>query len=476
MNTDVTLENYDRKREELLNANSNLVGVVLRDGERQLDAHLKKLKEEFSTLFGDEDKYDLPVLTDSRFSESSLYKFLSRMPKGADLHVHDMALLPASELIDLLCECPEFCINADRKSYDLAIKEPLSPAPDGYMRFFEAVNSGYYTRNELCFNWTVASADKAGCGVWEYFETLFSRHDVLSCNSDFALKYYDRAFRYYCKKNIMHIEIHNMLTDDCVDDSAEYIRAIREAYYNVKKDYPFFTVRIIGAGVKADSETIDFTKKCFLNASYAQEVVKDESDPENPENFVIGFDLVNEEDKSLPLSAFAPMLLKVKKQYPDMKLYIHGGESLSATNENLIDAYLLGASRVGHGLNLYRYPDLHSRYVKAEICLEVCPVSNQKLGYTKDIRNHPATEYLKSGMAIALCSDDPAYMERETLTDDFFAATVCWDLDLADLKQLGINSIMYSGLCEREKFAALREYNRMWNEFVDKMLDLSDDA
>lgn len=153
-----------------------------------------------------------------------------------------------------------------------------------------------------------------------------------------------------------------------------------------------------------------------------------------------------------------------------MKLYVHGGESINASNENLIDAYLLGASRVGHGLNLYRYPDLHARFVKDEICLEVCPISNQRLGYTRDVRSHPATEYLRTGMAISLCSDDPSYMENETLTDDFFAAVVCWDLNLEDLKQLGINSIMYSGLEDKAKFASLRAYNRMWNEFIEEII------
>ena len=152
-----------------------------------------------------------------------------------------------------------------------------------------------------------------------------------------------------------------------------------------------------------------------------------------------------------------------------MKLYIHGGESLMADNENLIDAYLLGASRVGHGLNLYRYPDLQSRYVKAEICLEVCPISNERLEYTKDLRNHLATEYLKSGVTMALCSDDPTYMEYQTLTDDFFAATVCWNLDLSDIKQFGVNSIMYSGLDEDYKRIALKNYKILWDAFIDKI-------
>ncbi len=469
MPSDVTLENYEEKRRELVEANSNLLGLVMREREIRLDQYLSRLKREYYDSIGGKGMYDIPVLTDRRLRDSRLYRFCSRLPKGADLHVHDMALLPARELIPLLASCPEFCINADHRSYDLIVVAPDAPVPAGYRRFGETLNSGFYTADDLIRHWTVAGLNDAGVSVWDYFEGLFDKQAVLSGNPAFAAKYYDYTFRYYCRHNIQHVEIHIMLTDS-PDESLDYLRAVRQAYYDVKADYPYFTVRIIGAGVKADNENIELTKQCFLNASYVQEVLKDESDPERVTNFVIGFDLVNEEDTSLPLHAFAPMLLKARRQYPEMRLYIHGGESLDAGNDNLIDAYLLGVSRVGHGLNLYRYPDLHARFVKAEICLEVCPISNQTLGYTRDIRNHPATEYLRSGAAIALCSDDAAYMENETLTDDFFAAVVGWDLNVGDLKQLGINAIMYSGMDNAEKFASLRAYDCLWNDFVDDVL------
>lgn len=471
MKEKITLENYEEKRRELVELNSNLEGVVLRDKEKLVDEYLQKIKKEYIESCNGNVPYDIPSLTDKNLQNSKLYDFCDKLPKGADLHVHDMSLLPIRELIDLLCDCDEFCINGDKKSYDLIVVDPDDKPKEGYIRLSNAIKTNYYSKDELAYYWTTASVESSGKNVWDYFEDLFNRHAVLSDNPSLALKYYDYTFRYYIQRGIIHVEIRLMLTED-LDSSREYVKAIREAYYNVKKDHPYFTVRIIGAGVKADNDNIEYTKNCFLNASYVQEVVKDEFDPKNPKNFIIGFDLVNEEDVSLPLKAFAPMLLKVKKQFPDMKLFIHGGESLSSSNENLIDAYLLGATRVGHGLNLYRFPDLHARYVQSEICLEVCPISNERLKYTSDIRNHQATEYLKSGAVMALCSDDPTYMEYKTLTDDFFAATIGWDLGLKELKQFGINSLMYSGLDEQDKLISLKHYNILWNNFIDKVCEI----
>ena len=463
-------EIYEEKRKALVKANSNLLGVVLRDKEILADSILAEYKREYAESCDGKIPYDIPVLTDSELHQTRLYRFCSQLPKGGDLHVHDMALLPVCELIPLLAGCPEFCINEDHEACDLISVEEEEPVPEGYIRFSEAIKKGIYTEKELIKMWTVVGADQSGMDIWTWFEELFNRHAVLSDNIVFAEKYYSYAFRYYCRLNIQHVEIHIMLSES-IDYSGDYIKMLQRVYRDVKKEYPGFTVKVIGAGVKADLDNLQMTKQYFLNTSYVQETIKDESDPEEETDFVIGFDLVNEEDTSLPLYKFAPLLLKAKTHYPDMNLYIHSGESLDAGNENLIDAYLLGASRVGHGLNLYRYPDLHRKYAEAEICLEVCPISNQTLGYTKDIRNHPATEYLRTGVALALCSDDPAYMENETLTDDYFAATVGWDLKLADLKQLGINSIMYSGLSDKGKTKALKYYGLLWVDFINRIVE-----
>ncbi len=471
MKEPVTLENYNIKREKIITRNANLLGIVLNGKEQRLDARLAALKKEYRNSCGGKVPYHVPVLTDQALVGSRLYRFCSMLPKGADLHVHDLSLLPWKEQIELLSERDEFYINTDKIHYDLIRVDAEKEVPKGYCRFRDAMAQGLVTEEELRTEWTILGAEAKNINVWDWFEELFVRHAVLSDYPAFAEAYYRKTFRYYIEHGIYHVEIHLLMLGKA-EDSVEYIKTVRRIYYEVKRENPIFHVKIIGAGLKADNEHQDASRECFLNTVYAQEQVKDDFDPEHITDFVIGYDLINEEDGNLPLKDFAPMLLQAKEKYPDMHLYMHGGESLSAENENLVDAYLLGVSRVGHGLNLYRYPGLLERYARSEICLEVCVISNQTLGYTRDVRSHPAVEYLRRGVAVALCSDDPVYQEHETLTDDFFAATLCWNLDLADLKQLGINSIMYSGLDSREKTELLRAYRERWNNFVDEALKL----
>ena len=467
----LTKENYLEKRQEIVDANTNLLGVYLHDQEAQLNDKLTKLKQEFKDACGGNIPYDMPVLTDKRITDSRLYKFCSMLPKGADLHVHDLAQLPISELCKILMKRDDIYVNTIGTAHELIDIKTVDAIPEGYMLFRDAVNAKKFTDEDLLYSWTLLGASKEGKSVWEFFEDLFVRHAAISDNPDFALDFYHHTFRYYCEHKIFHTEIH-MLLSNKMQVCADTIKTVRQAYYDIKKEYPQLSVKIIGAGMKDDDNNLQISKTSFLNTVYVQETIKDESDPGHISNFVIGFDLINEEDNSLPLSAFAPFLIDAKTQYPDMKFYIHSGESLDAKNDNLIDAYLLGVARVGHGMNLYRYPDLLNRYANSEICLEVCVISNQTLGYTTDVRVHPATEYLRRGVAIALCSDDPTYQEHETLTDDFFAGIVSWDLDIADIKQLAINSLVYSGLDEYEKVKALKALNKAWQEFVKEANDL----
>ena len=146
-------------------------------------------------------------------------------------------------------------------------------------------------------------------------------------------------------------------------------------------------------------------------------------------------------------------------------LYLHSGETNWAENENLYDAVLLGATRIGHGLALIRHP-LLMEIVKARgIAVEVCPISNQVLGYVPDLRNHPAAHYINAGIAVVLSPDDPAIMGH-SLSHDFYTAFMAWGLDLRSLKQLAMNSLLYSAMKPDEKQRALAAWNLRWASFV----------
>lgn len=458
-----TQDNYYELRQEIVERNMNFIGVVLRDDEKRLDEKLRALVADCRSTCGGSIACDVPVIANPAVWSTGLYGFCRSLPKGADLHVHACALMPARKLIDFLASRDDILIDPDTFTLTLPAQ-----ADARCVSLSEALGSGTISADSLEKHWTVLGAG-ADDDIWQYFEALFARHDALDSDMDILYDYYTAAFTDCIINGICHVEIHTLLSMD-ESKALRLLNCMRRAYYDVKSKHPEFSVRIIGSSMKMFGCSMEKTQAILSNCLTAQQLIKDESEDE-PQNFIVGFDLVNEEDTSRALKEYAPMLLKLHEEHPDFKYFLHCGESLNVENDNLIDAYLLGSSRVGHGLNLYRYPELLRQYARKEICLEVCLISNQTLRYTHDLRLHPGAEYLKRGVPIVLCSDDPVYQEHEALTDDFFAAVSAWGLGIAEIKQLCINSIMYSALDEQSRRRQLHHWHNAWNDFVKAQLE-----
>ena len=109
-------------------------------------------------------------------------------------------------------------------------------------------------------------------------------------------------------------------------------------------------------------------------------------------DLVVGFDAVNEEEYTPGLQEFMPSILGAQQDpgvTNNMPCFFHAGETHQKDITNLHDAVLLNTKRIGHGFQLFLFPNLVQEVIKRDICVEACPLSNMVLGYTLDLRNHP---------------------------------------------------------------------------------------
>lgn len=112
---------------------------------------------------------------------------------------------------------------------------------------------------------------------------------------------------------------------------------------------------------------------------------------------------------------------------------------------NLFDAILMNATRIGHAFSLYKHPVLMQVVKQRNICLEVCPISNQVLKLVDDLRNHPATIYSAINMPMVIASDDPGFWGATGISYDMYYALMSFtsaDAGLAYVKKLALNSLM----------------------------------
>ena len=151
-------------------------------------------------------------------------------------------------------------------------------------------------------------------------------------------------------------------------------------------------------------------------------------------------------------------------------MYFHAGETNSRSNRELYDAIAFGVKRIGHGFHAAYCPSIIEEIKKNDICLESQPVSNFVLGYSLDLRNHPHRSLLHAGVPICLSSDDPAFFDYHGVTLDYLYTFIAWELNLADLKKLAINSLKYASITQAEKEEIFKFFTYKWQLFIDYVI------
>jgi adenosine deaminase CECR1 len=185
-------------------------------------------------------------------------------------------------------------------------------------------------------------------------------------------------------------------------------------------------------------------------------------------NMCVGFDLVCEEDKYPTTDEYVELIIEARARIgaDKMNLFLHAGESDMRSNTALFDAVLLGCKRIGHGFALINHPVLLDMVKENNICLEVCPVSNDLLGYQHDMRTHPVRHLLTKGVKCSINPDDNGFFNSPGVTLDFVEAYMSWDLDLSDLKSLAINSLEFASISQQEKDDLFVFFEGRWRRFL----------
>ena len=217
-------------------------------------------------------------------------------------------------------------------------------------------------------------------------------------------------------------------------------------------------------------------------------------------DFVVGFDLVGQEDLGRPLVEFASQLLEAKAAYPKLNFFFHAGETDwqgSQADLNIMDAVLLNATRIGHGYSITKHPEVLKMAKERDIPIEVCPISNQVsfhftlknpmiskcdclfflfkvLGLVNDLRNHPASKLVLEGYPIVVASDDVASWGAQGLSDDFYEVFMAMSARTSDLslfKALIWNSIRYSALSSHRQIKCQNLVETKWTSFLKSFIN-----
>ncbi|CAH0595109.1 unnamed protein product [Chrysodeixis includens] len=410
--------------------------------------------------------------------KSKVYQIIRSMPKGSVLHVHSSLMLHPDILVKLTYEEYLYaCYTNDNIKLQFSKAVPERPCGNKWALVSDLRNSSGdpdVFDAHLRDYFTLYRADGEDYDfvdintVWERFNKVYYAIKSLISYRPVREKYWYETLKQFYNDNVMYIEIRTGLHSLYeLDGTKHNKRYLAELYKNgtdkfIEEHPDFIGVKLILTRHRAQS--IDH----IVDAINTTRELKAEMP-----DLIAGFDLVGQEDLGRPLSDFIPILSEAKDE---INLYLHAGETAwlgTSTDENLVDAILLGSKRIGHGYALTKHPSLMSALIKKNIALEVNVISNVVLSLVHDVRNHPLATYLALGLPVVLSSDDPGAWSAEPLSHDFFVAfmgVASKRADLRMLKQLAINSIVYSSLDEDRKSRLFSVFNERWDKFIKNVI------
>ena len=411
--------------------------------------------------------------------KEALYRTLYYMPKGGDLHNHLSGAVFAEWWYEL-------ALAQQERGYEYYTKVRISNCRDfggnafsiaPYFLLFRNISALEYAQLDECERGEykrLADLDDREKSAWmnsirldkpyegrgEFFQTHWQRLNALTRNPWLQAETLVKNMQAYAAEGMAYVEYQIGSgpyegPDGELIDGPQAFDILRETL--ARKD-----VRDLGVTVRFQLAILRFLPNAEDQLRHVYKLVHD-----NPD-LLVAVNMVGREDNDKGYPArFLPTLRELRQQYGGVRLSIHAGE-VDEPNEHVRDTLLLGADRIGHGINLISDDDTMLLMRHGPYLVEINLISNLLLGYVNDYSEHPFPEYLRTGIPVALSSDDRGMWES-TMTDEFYVATTEFRLSWEEIKTLSRNSLKHAFVSEESKEQLLREYNERISRFERQM-------
>lgn len=411
-------------------------------------------------------------------TDEQLLQLLYEMPKGGDLHHHMSGSGFAEWWLELgiaaekngyryytkvkLNNCRDYGWQGfDTTPYHLMFQTILESKwqalPECERQEFVALDALDDRQKEGFLNSIVL--DKPHEGREEFFEAHWQRLGDLTGDPYLRGELIARHFRAFADEGLIYVE--PMVTafgyekPDGTPIPANDVAAIFRDRLKQKD--------IVDTGLtyRFQQAILRFTPMAEDSLKHAYKLVA-ENEPYVAVNMVGRED----DDKGYPLR-FLPTLRELRHEYNNVRLSIHAGE-VDEPNSHVRDTVLLGAERIGHGLNLITDPDTMRLFQHGPYMIEINLISNLLLQYYDDYSQHPFPEYLRTGIPVALSTDDRG-MWDSTMTDEFLVAVKEFNLSWEEVKLLSENSLRYAFVEPETRDKMLETYRERIAKFEKRM-------
>ena len=408
-----------------------------------------------------------PATFDQRFEEikksatpRELYALLFDLPKGGDLHNHGgLASLAETWL--------QVAVKDQRNRFYTLTKFGNCPGDNDALPRFYTIQRSTWEKLPGCYKaqyeamndltpaqrdgWVSAlRIDQPGEGRNEFFELIVKRFGELSSDPYVAADVMVENMRQFGREKVRYIES-QLVPASYLDRAGNRVPPDEVAR--------IYAERMNAADAKATGVDIRFQDVVIRFLPGAEKSVEEAyAFVDAHRDWWVGINMAGREDneKGYPLR-FLETYRKMRQTYSGIGLSIHGGE-VDLPGRQVHDTLLLGATRIGHGLNLITDPDTMLLMRDRKALVEINLVSNRVLEYFPDLTKHPFPEYLRTGIPVCLNTDDRGSWDSN-MTDEYYTAVTTFRLTWAEIVEMGKNSLEFAFADDALKQKMLRAYS-----------------
>ncbi|MDH4071541.1 MAG: adenosine deaminase [Gammaproteobacteria bacterium] len=397
-----------------------------------------------------------------------LYRVLWYMPKGGDLHNHLSGAVFSEWWYEL-------ALAQRERGYEYYTKVRIDNCRDyggdefggaPYYLMFRNITALDYARLDDCEKGEykrLEDLDEREKAAWmdglrldkphegrdEFFQTHWQRLNALYLNPHLQAETAAINLKAYAEESVAYVE-YQIAGGPYVGPDGNIVSP-NDAFEILRQRLAQKDVRDTGVTVRFQLAILRFLPNAEEHLRGVYQLVHD-----NPDLFV-GVNMVGREDNDKGYPArFLPTLRELRHEYGGVRLSIHAGE-VDEPNFHVRDTLLLGADRIGHGINLITDDDTMLLMRHGPYLVEINLISNLLLQYISDYSQHPFPEYLRTGIPVALSTDDRGMWES-TMTDEFFVAVTEFNLSWDEIRALGRNSLAHSFAPEDVRKSLLDAY------------------
>lgn len=424
-----------------------------------------------------------------------LLAFLREMPKGGDLHVHLYGAIYAESLINFAAQ-DGFCVD---RTTSILIAPPCDDSCD---RFASKPRIACSYQDQVLYNsiidaWSMRNWTGEEPGHDHFFASFDKFQAALFNHAGDAIA--ETASR-AAADHLQYLEL--MFTADGTQSARLGTKVgWDDDFAQLREKLLAAGLKDIAASTRQELDRDEAGKRqvlgcdsphpdagCAVEVRYLYQVLRGLPKEQVFAQIVLGFELAQSDTRFVGLNLVMPedwyvpmhdfdlhmkMLDYLHGVYPKVHISLHAGELAMGLvppeglafhiRQSIEQGH---AERIGHGASVMNERDalgLLREMAQRKILVEICLTSNDLILGIRGPQ-HPLPVYLKSGVPVALATDDQG-VSRSDMTHEYLRAAETYNLSYSDLKQMARQSLEHSFLSPTDRAIAQRKLEQAFTEF-----------